>query len=439
MQDASSLASMNEQFGEQGSDPCSAFNQLMGILAGIYDGTLDFIDEVIGDITTLLNDLGITSLFQSIVAAIVGAGSIVADVITAIVGVGLAALGGLVGLVGQVINAIGDITLAIANEIAALADMAAQLLAKALALVLGGAAIDPCKRKVLENTGTPAMKEAVEQINKPLYSNPHMVGTMVDNRANAEEVTEEIKYARAFAALNSGVNQTFNTDVVETNENESLAKSSTTVHTQIYGYYPQRSEVDAQKGLSNNSAVSRNKAKIQATSQRIDQIIGRGNIVDGSIPYKYNNIRVVRDGVTYVGYPPITAPVYKEAQKKWIPLIKDYKILQGTLLSDLRKKKDTGNFTGKEKIEYLVIAMHKKLLLMDRGVKRLLTMRLNPNFQYYTDDGTVDKSKEAEIRDKWYATGEKEVQNEYDRAILNLTDTKNSWASIETQVFNNPK
>ena len=76
---------------------------------------------------------------------------------------------------------------------------------------------------------------------------------------------------------------------------------------------------------------------------------------------------------------------------------------------------------------------------MDRGVTRLLTMRLNPNFQYYTDDGTVDKSKEAEIRDKWYATGEKEVQNQYDRAILNLTDTKNSWASIETQVFNKPK
>jgi hypothetical protein len=442
MQDASSLASMNEQFGEQG-DPCSAFNQLMGLLAGIYDGTLDFIDQAIGDITALLNDSGLTSLFQSIVAAVVGAGSVVADIISAIVGVGLAAfktvLGILIPIVSKVINAVSDITSAIANEIAALADMAAELLRKALALVLGGAAADPCKRKVLENTGTPAMKEAVEQINKPLYSNPHMVGTTTDNRANAEEVTEEIKYARAFAALNSGVNQTFNTDVVETNENESLAKSSTTVHTQIYGYSPQKSEVDAQKGLSNNSAVSRNKAKIQATSQRIDQIIDRGNIVDASTPYIYENIRVVRDGVTYVGYPPITAPVYKEAQKKWIPLIKDYKILQGTLLSDLREKIDDGNFTGKDKIKDLVIAMHKNLLLMDRGVTRLLTMRLNPNFQYYTDDGTVDKSKEAEIRDKWYATGEKEVQNQYDRAILNLTDTKNSWASIETQVFNNPK
>ena len=31
MQDADALASMNEQFGEQG-DPCSSFNQLMGIL-----------------------------------------------------------------------------------------------------------------------------------------------------------------------------------------------------------------------------------------------------------------------------------------------------------------------------------------------------------------------------------------------------------------------
>jgi hypothetical protein len=58
MEDASSLSAMNEQFGEQG-DPCSFFNQLMGILAGIYDGTLDFIEKGIGDITSFLNKTGI--------------------------------------------------------------------------------------------------------------------------------------------------------------------------------------------------------------------------------------------------------------------------------------------------------------------------------------------------------------------------------------------
>jgi hypothetical protein len=312
--------------------------------------------------------------------------------------------------------------------------MAAELLRKALALVLGGAASDTCKRKVLENTGTTAMKDAVTQLNQPLGSGPpHMVGTTIDSRADAEEVKEEMKYSRDEAKLNPGVNQTFNTDAVI--PESSTPTTSSKKHTQIYGYYPQKSEVDAQKGLSNDNLASTGSAQLKATVKRIDQIITRGNIVDASTPYRYENIRVVRDGVTYVGYPPITAPVYEEAQKKWIPLIKDYKILQGTLLNDLRQKKETGNFTGKEEIKVLVITMHKKLFQMNRVVTRLLTMRLNNNFQYYTDDGTVDKSKEAEIKDKWYATGEKEVQNSYDRAILNLTDTKSLWPSIDEQVF----
>jgi len=163
MQDADALASMNAQFGEKG-DPCDAFNVLMGILAGIYDGTLNFIEKAIGDITAFLNDSGITSLIQSIIAAIAGAGSVVADVITAISNLGLTLLGGVIGLVAKVINAMADITDAIANEIAALADMALQLIRKALALVLGGAAGDPCKKAVLMNTGSDEMKEALYKI-----------------------------------------------------------------------------------------------------------------------------------------------------------------------------------------------------------------------------------------------------------------------------------
>ena len=66
LEDASSLSSMNEQFGEEG-DPCSFFNQLMGILAGIYDGTLDFIDKAIGDIKSFLNKTGISCVEEWVV------------------------------------------------------------------------------------------------------------------------------------------------------------------------------------------------------------------------------------------------------------------------------------------------------------------------------------------------------------------------------------
>ena len=214
MQNASNLASMNSQFGPAGGPrppgetDCDSFNDLMGILSGAYDGTLDFIDRIIGDISSFINQSGIGSLLSNIISAIAGAGSIVADVISAIVGVGIQLLGGIIGVVAKVINAIADITSAIANEINNIANMAAELLRKALALVLGGAALDPCKRAVLMNTGSTEMKAAVTQLNQPLgTAAPGGVGTTVDPRANADEVTRNMKFARDEAKLNPGVPQ----------------------------------------------------------------------------------------------------------------------------------------------------------------------------------------------------------------------------------------
>ena len=214
MQNASNLASMNSQFGPAGGPrppgetDCDSFNDLMGILSGAYDGTLDYIDRIIGDISSFINQSGIGSLLSNIISAIAGAGSIVADVISAIVGVGIQLLGGIIGVVAKVINAIADITSAIANEINNIANMAAELLRKALALVLGGAALDPCKRAVLMNTGSTEMKAAVTQLNQPLgTAAPGGVGTTVDPRANADEVTRNMKHARDEAKLNPGVPQ----------------------------------------------------------------------------------------------------------------------------------------------------------------------------------------------------------------------------------------
>ena len=214
MQNASNLASMNSQFGPAGGPrppgetDCDSFNDLMGILSGAYDGTLDYIDRIIGDISSFINQSGIGSLLSNIISAIAGAGSIVADVISAIVGVGIQLLGGIIGVVAKVINAIADITSAIANEINNIANMAAELLRKALALVLGGAALDPCKRAVLMNTGSTEMKAAVTQLNQPLgTAAPGGVGTTVDPRANADEVTRNMKFARDEAKLNPGVPQ----------------------------------------------------------------------------------------------------------------------------------------------------------------------------------------------------------------------------------------
>jgi hypothetical protein len=423
MQDASSLASMNEQFGEQGSDPCSGFNQLMGILAGIYDGTLDFIDNVIGDITTLLNDTGIISLLTGIYNAIVAAGSVVADVITAIVGVGIAVLGGLVGLVVGVINAIGDITLAIANEIAALADMAAQLLAKALALVLGGAALDPCKKKVLENTGTTEMKEAVKQINQPLGTgNPHIVGTTIDNRANAEEVKREMKYSRDEAKLNPGVPQSYATDEAK-NYIPKDSDSDSSIHTKIY-----------------NSSYTINGQGVTVTEYKDYKAFSKGEMTaDEEVAYRarFSESDLYKNEKNSLKLP-ITSSVYTEAKSKWIPLQKAYIQSQGTLLSEIWLKYVCGIFAGKETLKPRLEELHSELGRNTRVVKKLLIRNFNKNFRYHTENGKIDKAMEDKVKNSWVTISEPAIQRKYDLAIKNLNETRIAWESISSQVNNKP-
>ncbi len=218
MADASSLASMNSQFGPAGGPlppgetDCANFNDLMGILGGAFDGTLDFIDSTIQAIVSLINETGITDLLTDIIAAIGGAGSIVGDVIGAIiqalVGAGVALMKTLSPLVGKIVNAIGAMTSQIAKEIAGLVDMAAELIRKALALVLGGAALDPCQRAVLTNTGSDVMKDAVTKLNQPLASGPpHMIGTTADDRANPDRVNQVMDGVHKKADLAQGVVQ----------------------------------------------------------------------------------------------------------------------------------------------------------------------------------------------------------------------------------------
>ena len=425
LQDVSSLASMNEQFGEQG-DPCSFFNQLMGLLAGVYDGTLDFIDKVIGDITTLLNDTGITSLLQAIIAAVIGAGSVVADVITAIVGVGIGALGVLGSLVGQVINAIGDITNAIANEINNMADMAGQLLKKALALILGEAALDPCKREVLKNTGTTAMKDAVTQLNQPLGTgHPHIVGTTIDNRADAEEVKREMKYSRDEAKLNPGVPQSYDTDAAEKYVPKDSGEDSS-IHTKIYSnsYTIHGTQVTATEYKD-----YKNFSMGKMTSE--EEVAYRAKMDDSDL--SKNTISSLKSLVT--------SPLFYEARSKWIPKQKAYIQSQGTLMTDLNRKILVGIFETDEHIaiKNRLIALKEELGRNFSVVKNFFTnMRAgskNKNFRYYSKDGKVDKNSEDIIKHNWRVVGEPEVQRNYDSALKNLAETKIAWESMKDKIY----
>lgn len=387
MQNASSLASMNSSFGPAGGplppgeNDCEDFNDLMGILSGAYDGTLDFIDRVIGDISSLLNSTGIAGLLSSIVSAISGAGGIVGDIITGIAslinGFGNAILKTLGPLVGKVINAIADMTGAIGNEINNIADMAAQLLKKALALVLGSAAIDPCKSRVLMNTGSDAMKDAVTRLNHPLGTGgPHSVGTTTDDRANAEEVKKAMKYSRDEALLEPGVPQSPFTEAA----NVYIPKDRT-IHTV--------SEV--MQTFPNDSKRWR---QMEVLSEIWRQVIfdWRGKQVN----YIADSRGVIRE-------------------------------MQGALY-----KKDI--WSGKSALKDRLLDLINEAQLQQHYISRLVD-GVAPDFYYFTPGGVKDETAEALKVDFYNNTKKPAMTRVYNTAVTSLNNTKTEWKSIDSQLY----
>jgi len=223
LSDASSLAGMNAQFGEQ-RDSCSFFNEILGILSGAFDGTMDFIDGVFNKLGSLLNQTGVSGVIDSITNAISGAGGVIGDIINAITNVIgsvsnaiSGALGEIGGLVGKVINAIADISNQIANEASKLLNLAAELASKALALAMAAAALDPCQMAVILNTGSQDMKNAVNQLNTPLSQAPD-IPTQVDTRADADTVIKTMDQAKQEASQSFGVPQSPFTNTGKTHQ-----------------------------------------------------------------------------------------------------------------------------------------------------------------------------------------------------------------------------
>ena len=223
LSDASSLAGMNAQFGEQ-KDSCSFFNEILGILSGAFDGTMDFIDGVFNKLGSLLNQTGVSGVIDSITNAISGAGGVIGDIINAITNVIgsvsnaiSGALGEIGGLVGKVINAIADISNQIANEASKLLNLAAELASKALALAMAAAALDPCQMAVILNTGSQDMKNAVNQLNTPL-SQASDIPTQVDTRADADTVIKTMDQAKQEASQSPGVPQSPFTNTGKTHQ-----------------------------------------------------------------------------------------------------------------------------------------------------------------------------------------------------------------------------
>ena len=378
MADASSLASMNSQFGPAGGPlppgetDCTDFNDLMGILGGVFDGTLDFIDSTIQAIISLINQTGVTSLLTSIISAVQGAGSIVGDVIGAIiqalVGAGVALMKTLSPLVGKIFNAITDMTSQIAKELAGVIDMAAELLRKALALVLGSAALDPCQSAVLTNTGSLAMKDAVALLKHPMGTGaPGGIGTTVDDRANSEEVLRAMTNAEAKALIDDGVPQ-----------------SPFTATGQYYTPY------------------------------------------DGSL-----HDTVASDYWTRK----ILSTQYTNLSKEWMPSQKDYIVNASKLISQMEKAQES-----KEASQYSsrINQLISGLLDQVENVKSLRT-NYRQEFTYVTNNiniyDKIDNANEIKIASRYQSIIKPAMTRTYNTAVTTLNNTKTSWNSIAEKLY----
>ena len=220
LSDASALAGMNSQFGEQ-KDSCSFFNEILGVLSGAFDGSMDFIDTAFEKLNGFLQQTGISGIIDQITSAISGAGGIIGDVINAVSGIINSAtsvissvLGQIGSLVGKVTNAIADIVNQIAKEAEKLLNLATELASKALALAMAAASLDPCQMAVILNTGSNDMKGAVDKLTQPMDT-LSSIPTTIDSRADAGTVMKTMDQAKQEASQAPGVPQSPFTDTAK--------------------------------------------------------------------------------------------------------------------------------------------------------------------------------------------------------------------------------
>lgn len=428
LEDASALSTMNEQFGEQG-DPCSFFNELMGILGGVFDGTLNFIETAVGDIMSLINKTGIPAILGDILTAITAAGGVVATALASVVGLVSGAvkevLGALSPLVGKVLNAIGDITSQIAKEISALTDMADELLKKAFALLIGAAGLDPCKRAVLDNTGSTAMKDALAQLNQPLgTAAPGGIGTTLDDRADKDEVTKKLTQAQAEALLRAGVPQSPFTDAAQTYATydsalHSFSPIAESIRPKVTPSDTFATSTDAH-GFNNSPMPTRR------AGESMDEFMKRvGATKSVTATETETNAKKSKKVVSLQARGQV-----REWQQKQLNYTRDSR----SLVSEMRNALSSKNFVEKtalkSRIRQLLDTQHTNQQTVEN-----LTKQYAQSFEYWTEGGKPSRVTEAKIRHIVNVRIRPAQTRMYNNAVHSMLSIKTEWNSIDTQIY----
>ena len=438
LEDASALSTMNEQFGEQG-DPCGFFNQLMGILGGAFDGTLNFIETAIGDITSLLAKTGITAVLSSILSALTGAAGVVATGIAGVVALitgGIATiLKTLSPLIGKVMSAMSDITSQIANEISSLTDMAAQLLKKAFALLIGSAGLDPCKRAVLDNTGSANMKDAIAQLNQPLgTAAPGGIGTTVDTRVNAGEVMMQLSQAQAEALLRAGVPQSPFTEAAKEYSTWDSALHSSATNSSIR---PKGTPSDTTVPSTDAHGFNTSLLPVRRDGESMAEFVLRTQTessISAGAPETSASSTTALESDAINPKLQVYSRNGEQMKRDWSSKQLSYVTTSQAMMSQMRNALTTKQFVGKASLSSRVTQLLDTQYANQQVVKNL-TKKYMEQFYYWAEGGIPSRVTEKKIR-FIYNTSIKPAQTRaYNNAVTSMADILIEWTSIDNQIY----
>ena len=208
MQDVTSLVNMSKQFGEL-DNSCNAFNELMGLLSGSFDGIFGFLEGLVKPVIDFIRPFmapleSILSLIQQGASGLI---SMIGNILDPILAPFKSAMNAVADLFSKATGFISDITNQIANEVAGLLGLASSLAQMAQALAIAASSFDVCQMAVLMRTGSATLTSALQQFSTPLPSLPSAIPTMVDPRANPITVQNAISSARQNTLTAQGVPQ----------------------------------------------------------------------------------------------------------------------------------------------------------------------------------------------------------------------------------------
>lgn len=424
LEQASSLADMNQQFGEQ-TDSCSLFNELMGIMSGAFDGIMDFMDAGLDKMIELLGPIidVITDITAGIIGAIAGGISAIVDAISDMIPQSIKDIFNEIGNIAKsMMNGIAALANQITSEIANLTSMAASIAAKLAALALAAATLDPCKLAVLLNTGSPELKSAAQNMISPVTNIVPNIATELDPRANADEVNTVVEEAKNAAAIAAGVPQSPMT---------AAAKLYSPFDSYLHDIEPDFSSIfntdekfTSTETQSGNSIVTKLPETGSAPSSRFDS--------KGTTPKSDNEIPT----------PTSTREFESEAFATWK---KNYLTDFLKLRSDatkIRSEIDTAldsayfpNTALKDESKNLVDNA-RKIILRTKSHMDAVKIVLS----YTSNTGSRDPDKEAEARDIYinrYLNGSHTRREKFKR---DLDTIQRSWNSIRSQIiYNGPR